>query len=158
VAHPAPKLVVGLKRLGVDPKPTVHLPAAHYNALHAWLTDQRLCLGRIDAQQQAALAGSSSSYAIARELEPCPSCRTRTVYASPQRHSCPARTTHRQCLVSLGMDGDDVGGRPREGCDDVRYGSKGGLLLRVDPSETESLISEPPWQPHAASPLEARHG
>jgi hypothetical protein len=55
------------------------------------------------------------------------------------------------------MDGDDVRGRPHPGCDDVRYGSKGGLLLRIDPAETESLIGEPPWQPQAAWPLEA-HG
>src|SRR5215211_430244 len=70
VAHPASQVVVGLDRLGVYPKPAVHLPAAHLEAAHVRLADQRLRLGRVDAQQQAALtAGTDGHVALDEEGE-----------------------------------------------------------------------------------------
>ena len=55
MAHPAPEVVVGFDRLGVDAKPAVHLSAAHLEAAHMRLGDQGLGLSAIDTEQQAPL-------------------------------------------------------------------------------------------------------
>jgi hypothetical protein len=71
VVHPASQFLVGPDGVGVDAEPALHLSPPHHELVHVRLTDQRIAVGRINAQQQAALAaGTDGHVAVDQEGEP----------------------------------------------------------------------------------------
>jgi hypothetical protein len=67
VAHPSPERLVAFDRFRVDAKPAIHLASSHLETAHMRLACERLSLGRVNAEEQAALTAGANRHVAANQ-------------------------------------------------------------------------------------------
>jgi hypothetical protein len=129
--------------------------------LPGWLTDQRLCLGRIDAQQQAALAAIADIIAALTRatadivtIDVGHECRCGDAYNVLVRHD-----VHGSSSLAMAYDDDELANRIRSAVEGERGLTEkpmfGGLAFLVHGNMAVSAIEMDGWLRVDAEALQA---